>query len=46
MTKFERVKSFYDHELWTLDQVKKAVVCGWITEAEYKTITGKKYVAA
>ena len=29
--------------LWSLAMVKKAVVKGWITEAEFKEITGEDY---
>ena len=41
--KFETVKKYYDLGLWTEEQVRNAVVKGWITAAEFKTITGKKY---
>ena len=42
-TKFETVKKYYDLGLWTEAQVRKAVEKSWITAAEFKTITGKKY---
>ena len=42
-THYEQVKRYYDKGLWTLQQVKKAVVAKWITESEYKTITGESY---
>jgi uncharacterized XkdX family phage protein len=45
MSKFEKVQYFYDRELWTISQVKDAVAKGWITAAQYKTITGEKYEA-
>ena len=41
--KFEAVKKYYDLGLWSDAKVKMAVVKGWITAKEYKTITGKKY---
>ena len=40
---YEQVKRYYDKGLWTLQQVKNAVVAKWITESEYKTITGESY---
>ena len=40
---YEQVKRYYDKGLWTLQQVKNAVVAKWITEREYKTITGESY---
>lgn len=42
-TRYNQVKRYYDKGLWTLPQVKKAVVAGWITEDEYKSITGETY---
>ena len=42
-THYEQVKRYYDKCLWTLQQVKKAVVANWITESEYKKITGESY---
>jgi len=44
--KYAMVKEFYDAGVWNEARVKNAVVKGWITEAEYKTITGKVYKAA
>ncbi|MBR3104152.1 MAG: XkdX family protein [Lachnospiraceae bacterium] len=40
---FEKVKYYYDNDLWNIDRVKKAVAKGWITEEEYKEITGEDY---
>ena len=40
---FEKVKYYYDNGLWNIDRVKKAVVKGWITEAEFKEITGEDF---
>lgn len=42
--KFKKVQEFYDFGFWTKNQVGDAVVKGWITAAEYKTITGEDYV--
>lgn len=41
--KYDKVKYYYDHGLWTIEQVHKAVVKGWITAEEYKEITGEPY---
>lgn len=38
--KFDKVKSYYDRGLWTVKMVRDAVVKEWITEDEYKSITG------
>lgn len=43
MSKFERVKSYYTKGLWSINQVKNAVVKGWITADEYQVITGEAY---
>ena len=46
--KFDTVKYYYDtivngKRLWSIEQVHKAVVKGWITAAEYEEITGEPY---
>lgn len=38
MTKFEKVKYYYENGLWTKKQVQDAVTKGWITKAEYDKI--------
>ena len=43
--KYAMVKEFYDNGVWSDSRVKNAVAKGWITEAEYKSITGKTYKA-
>lgn len=40
---FDRIKRFYDRNLWTLEQVKDGVRTKTITQEEYKTITGEDY---
>lgn len=40
---FEKVKKYYDKGLWTWKQVYNAVG-RWITEEEFKEITGEEYV--
>ena len=41
--KYEQVKKYYDHKLWTKKQVYNAVAKAWITAEEYKLITGETY---
>lgn len=41
--KYALVKDYYDRGLWSITRVKNAVVKGWITEEEYKLITGEDY---
>lgn len=40
---FEKVKKYYDNGIWNKTKVKNAVVKKWITEEEYKEITGEDY---
>lgn len=39
----EKVKRYYDTELWSLEQVYKSVG-KWITPDEYVLITGEEYL--
>lgn len=39
---FSKVKQYYERKLWNLTKVQSAVG-KWITENEYKEITGMKY---
>lgn len=41
---FDKVKNYYDNGLWNIDKVWNAVG-KWITEDEYKEITGFVYPA-
>lgn len=41
--KFDLVKHYYDAGLWVMERVKNAVIKGWITEEEYRQITGEGY---
>lgn len=43
MTKFERIKKYYDDGLWNIDRVRDAVTKGFITEEEFELITGQPY---
>lgn len=42
--KFDTVKNYYDKGLWSKHRVQMAVG-RWITEEEYKEITGEDFVA-
>lgn len=48
MNWFDTIKRYYNRtpQLWTKKMVGDAVLAGKITEAEYKQITGDKYVAS
>ncbi len=41
--KYTTVKKYFDMDLWTEQQVRRAVVKNWITVEEFKKITGKDY---
>ena len=41
--RYEKVLFYYTHNLWTIEMVRNAVVKGWITEDEFKDITGEDY---
>ena len=41
--KYNLVRGYYDHGLWSIDRVHKAVEKGWITDEEYTEITGEPY---
>lgn len=40
---FEKVKNYYNRRLWDINKVREAVVKAWITEEEFKEITGQDY---
>ena len=40
---FKKVKSYFDSGLWSIERVRNAVVKAWITQEEYKIITGEEY---
>lgn len=44
--KFKTVKNFYDRGLWSIARVRNAVEKGWITDEEFKEITGEDYATA
>lgn len=41
--KYEKVKDYYNRNLWDVVRMSNAVVKGWITKAEYEEITGSPY---
>ena len=45
-TAFNRVKSYYDNELWNTAMLRNAVLKSWITSEEYEEITGEPYEAS
>lgn len=40
---FDRIKRFYDRNLWTKEQVKDGVRTNTITESEYEQIVGETF---
>lgn len=44
MSKYEKVKSYFDSGLWSINRVANAVTKGWITAEEYKEITGAEFI--
>ncbi len=43
MSKYEKVKYYYEKGFWTISQVRNAVLKGWITAIQFKEITGEDY---
>jgi hypothetical protein len=43
MNKYDKVKHYFDSGLWDETRVYNAVVKEWITEEEYKEITGNDF---
>jgi len=43
MSRFEKVKKYYDAGLWDKARVRNAVEKQWITEAEYREIIGETF---
>ena len=41
--RFEKVKYYYENNLWNKSMVANAVIKHWITEEEYFLITGEKF---
>lgn len=43
MSKYEKVKFYYDSGYWSIQRVRDAVAKGWITDEQFEEITGKPY---
>ena len=41
--KYQKVKDHYSKGLWSISRVRDAVEKSWITEEEFKEITGEEY---
>lgn len=41
--KYQKVKDHYSKGLWSISGVRDAVEKSWITEEEFKEITGEEY---
>lgn len=39
----EKIKSYYDSGLWSINRVKNMVIKGIISKEEYKEITGEDF---
>lgn len=46
MLDFNKIKYYYDNDLWNEYRVKMAVQCNKITPEQYTEITGDPYVSA
>lgn len=40
---YQKVKRYYDLKMWDETRVRNAVRMGWVTEEEYREITGREY---
>lgn len=43
MSRFEKVKKYFDNGLWNVNRVADAVLKGWIDTEQFVMITGEKY---
>lgn len=43
MSKYDKVKYYYDNGYWSIQRVHDAVEKGWITPEQFEEITGKPY---
>lgn len=43
MSKYDKVKDFYDNGLWNISRIRDAVEKNWITPEEFYVITGIEY---
>lgn len=44
MSRFKKVKKYYDAGLWDKMRVRNAVIKQWITEEEYREIIGETFL--
>ena len=40
---YEKVRAYYESNLWSIERVRQAVVKGWITPEEYYSIVNEPY---
>ena len=40
---YNKVKNYYDQELWSINKIRNAVNKGWITAEEFEIITGELF---
>ena len=40
---YQKVTRYYDLKMWDETRVRNAVRMGWVTEEEYREITGREY---
>lgn len=43
-SKYEKVKDYFDRELWNISRVKDSVKKDWITPGQFLEITGQVYL--
>jgi hypothetical protein len=43
LSKFEKVKGFYEKGLWSISRVRDSVEKEWITPEQFFEITGEEY---
>lgn len=46
MSKYDKVKYYYDNGYWSIQRVRDAVAKGWITAEQFEEITNKPYEEA
>ena len=42
--KFNLLKEYYNDGLWNIKRMRNAVIKEWISEEEFKIITGENYI--
>lgn len=46
MSRYDKVKYYYDNGYWSIQRVRDAVAKGWITAEQFEEITGEPYEEA